>query len=177
MLRHIPFLLFAASLMLNASSMGNIPSALPRAQDQKSHGYLTEKGHLTHKLQVKQVQGGFAGDTGWLWTVEPNGQWKKFSVFNEKLTLKAQGTFDKKQRKALANQLAKYNLLKLPAMTGKPTVNRQLLTVQFGKKTSQLIFGAGALIPKGNPTTVDGRFGGIYHSIASMTNGKKGAPK
>ena len=45
-------------------------SALPRDK------FLTKEGKLSVTLSLKDAQGGFAGFTGLIWTVHPDGSWE-----------------------------------------------------------------------------------------------------
>src|SRR5262245_48111540 len=60
--------------------------------DDKPEDFLTKDGTLKEALQVKDVQGGFAGFTGKAWTVQPGGEWTISKVMNEKMEVEQKGT-------------------------------------------------------------------------------------
>jgi hypothetical protein len=146
--------------------------AQPAPAGKDTMDYLTGNGQLKAVLVLKELQGGFAGFTGWQWQVEPDGQWKKFQVFNEKLTEKEKGQLSKEQLASLAKELAKYDLLHLQKK-GKVSVNPKTVTVKFGKQEAELVLMGGATLPKADPATVEGRFSGISQAVQSMLKGKK----
>jgi hypothetical protein len=141
-------------------------SASPAPAGKDAADYLTEAGQLKEVLEVKDVQGGFAGFTGSLWKVEKDGQWKKYQAFNQKLTEKEMGKLNKDQLSQLAKELAKYNLLGL-AKEGKTMVNPHVVTIQFGKHKAELIAMAGT-IPKTDPATAGGRYAGILDAVKTL---------
>jgi hypothetical protein len=163
-----PFVLIAMILALVVS--GSSASAGKDAGD-----YLTEGGQLKEVLEVKDVQGGFAGFTGSLWKVEKDGQWKKFQVLNQKLSEKEMGKLSKDQLSQLAKELAKYNLLGL-AKEGKQIVNPHVVTIQFGKHKAELT-AMGGTIPKTDPATVGGRYAGILETVKTTLKAPDGKDK
>src|SRR5262245_38264053 len=76
-------------------------------------------GKLTHTLKITQLQGGFAGFTGFEYTIEPDGTWTSGSVFRMKTTPKNNGKLTAKELETLAAILAKNELNKLPEKSGK----------------------------------------------------------
>jgi hypothetical protein len=147
-------------------------TARPAVAGKDVSDYLTADGLLKEVLELRDVQGGFAGFTGSLWKVEKDGQWKKFQVFNQKLTEKEQGQLNKEQLANLAKTLAQYNLANL-ANEGKVAVNPHVVQIGFGKLKANLNLGAGQALPAADPATVTGRFGGIAQAVQAMLKGKK----
>lgn len=127
-------------------------------------------GKLTHKLKITQLQGGFAGFTGIEYTIDPDGAWAAASVFNKKLTPKAKGDLTAKELESLAATLAKYELAKLPAKSGKqPGANPHTITIEFGKHKAILVGQTPPKLNKDNPTgSVDSRFAGIYQGVVGL---------
>src|SRR6187551_3024413 len=76
-------------------------------------------GKLTQTLKITQLQGGFAGNTGFEYKIEPDGTWTSTSLFNKKTTPKNNGKLSAKELEALAAILAKNELEKLPQKSGK----------------------------------------------------------
>src|SRR5438105_3868867 len=68
---------------------------LPVGAGTSAKDYLTDEGKLKETLEIRDVQGGFAGFTGTAWKVEPDGQWGQYAVFQQKLTLKDKGQLSK----------------------------------------------------------------------------------
>ena len=66
-------------------------ASLSRADD------FIKDGKLTHTLKITQLQGGFAGFTGFEYTIEPNGAWTSASVFRMKTTPKNNGKLSAKE--------------------------------------------------------------------------------
>lgn len=115
--------------------------------------YLNTDGTLRQPLVLRDAQGGFAGFTGWIWTIKPDGSWQRQSFLNEQVReADKSGKLSPEQLTALAAELAKQDLLKLPArIGGDPMVNPHIFTISFGEKQSQLVLGAGATLPDVDP--------------------------
>jgi hypothetical protein len=141
--------------------------------------YLTKDGKLTQKLKITQLQGGFAGFTGFEYTIEPDGTWSSASLFKQKSTPKNNGKLTAKELESLAALLKKNDVEKLPAQSGKrPGANPHTITIEFGKAKASLV---GQMAPKfdaDNPATVDSRFADIYQGVNNLLkNAKKDADK
>jgi hypothetical protein len=135
---------------------------------QDGDDYLKD-GKLTHPLKVVQLQGGFAGFTGTEYTIEPDGTWTTASVFNKKITPKDKGKLTAKELETLAGLLAKNELAKLPAKSGKqPGANPHTITIEFGKTKAALV---GQMQPKADPNdagSVESRFAGIVQGVRGL---------
>lgn len=145
----------------------------PAPAGKDASDYLTADGQFKETLQLKDVQGGFAGFTGWLWQIEKDGKWRKNQVFNQKLTLKEEGNLSKEQMMTLAKELAKYDLLNLKGNNKNVGANPHVVTIEFGKHKAEFTLGAGDPLPKADPASVDGRAGGIAQAVQSMLKGGK----
>ena len=101
------------------------------ATSQKGAAYLTAGGKLASRLILKDSQSGFAGVTGYIWTIEPDGSWKRQSFLNRTIRKVDQiGKLSTGQLKQLAGVLKANRLRGLPArLGGKPLVNPKVLTV------------------------------------------------
>jgi hypothetical protein len=132
--------------------------------------YLTKDGKLAHSLKVNQSQGGFAGYTGMQFTIAPDGAWTSETVFNQKITPKDKGKLSDKELAKLVAILAKYELAKLPAESGKkPGANPHTITIEFGKKKASLVGQTPPQLDPKNPTgTVESRFAGITEAVVGM---------
>jgi len=130
--------------------------------------YLTPDGKLKHPLEVKQVQGGFAGFTGVVFVVQADGKWTKGSVFNQEVKPLASGQLNGDQLKGLAAELDKYKLLTLKS-EGRVMVNPSVVSVTFGKLKAELNQMGGAGVPKPDDKTNAGRFGGVWSAVEKLT--------
>jgi hypothetical protein len=141
--------------------------------------YLTKDGKLTQQLKITQLQGGFAGFTGFEYTIEPDGAWTSASLFNKKATPKNKGKLTAKELETLAALLAKHELAKLPEKSGKqPGANPHTLTIEYGKTKAHLVGQMEPKIDASNPASVDSRFAGVYQGINELLkNAKKDAEK
>jgi hypothetical protein len=141
--------------------------------------YLTKDGRLTQRLEVRDVQGGFAGFTGRQWTVEPSGKWTVHRVRNKPVEVEASGELSKDQLAALAKELARYGLRDLPTQKLKrPMANPHVVTVKFGKHTATLELNAGESLPAVDAekprATVGGRYAGLVNAVTKLLPAKKG---
>ena len=136
-------------------------------------------GELTHTLKITQRQGGFAGFTGFEYTIEPDGAWSSASLFNKKTTPKNNGKLSAKELELLAALLAKNELDKLPAKSGKqPGANPHTITIEFGKTKAQLVDQSPPKADPNNPASVESRFAAIYQGVTGMLkDAKKSADK
>jgi hypothetical protein len=108
----------------------------------KAEDYLTKDGKLKQRLELREVQGGFAGYTGTYWVIETDGSWSTGQVFmhspETKTSSAAKGQLTAAQLAGLAKVFAQHGLAELPNH-GEAHVNPHILTVQFGKKTMTLL--------------------------------------
>jgi hypothetical protein len=139
---------------------------------------LTAKGRLAEELVIRDSQGGFAGFSGWIWTIEPDGGWRREPFLNEDVRKADQtGKLTAEDLAALAKDLEEHGLLKLPEnIGGEPMVNPHVFTITFGKLQSQLVLGAGAELPepegKGKPKGAD-RFAAIVRAVKARVEVKE----
>jgi len=143
----------------------------------KPSDYLKD-GKLAHTLEVRDVQGGFAGFTGRLWTVEPSGRWTLARVMNRKTEVEKKGELTKEELALLAKELARYDLAQLTSKApGRPMANPHVVSIKFGKLDVSLTLGAGQPLPKPDPdnpkATIEGRFAGIANAVQQAIKGKK----
>ena len=135
--------------------------------------YLKD-GKLTQPLKLTQLQGGFAGFTGYEYTIEPDGTWTSVSLFNKKATPKANGKLTAKQREALAALLAKNEVAKLPAKSGtQPGANPHTITIEFGKTKATLVGQTPPKVDANNPASVESRFAAIYQGVKGLLKDEK----
>jgi hypothetical protein len=105
--------------------------------------YLKEH-KLKERLEVRELQGGFAGFTGTYTVIEPDGTWNTGPVLPQDKVgePKAKGKLTAEQLALLAKDLAKHDLLTLPKQ-GEPVVNPKVVKITYGKAVSELQPGPG----------------------------------
>ena len=140
------------------------------AQAQDTGTYLKD-GKLTARVEVLELQGGFAGFTGTFHAIEPDGSWTTGQVGpRDRRTESATGKLSADQLKTLAKAFAAHDLAKLPNH-GQTQTNPKVVTVVFGKKKS-------SLQPKaaGKPDAdkaIRARYAGIVEAVKAMTKSAK----
>jgi hypothetical protein len=150
--------------------------ALPLRAADKPEDYLTKDGELKEKIEVVDVQGGFAGFTGTAWTIEPSGKWTTARVFNQKRDMEKTGALTKDQLAKLAKELAAYDLSSLKGF-GKPVTNPHQVTVRWGKQEATLIVAPGGALPKPGTDSLDARYAGIASAVKDVIGEKKDSTK
>jgi hypothetical protein len=149
--------------------------ALAAGSQAQEKAPLVKDGKLTRKVVLTDLQGGFAGFTGHRWTIEPSGKYIVASVRNERDTVLKKGELSDKQYATLAKELARYKLEALPAKAGgRPMANPHRVLIEVGKRKCELTLRAGAPLPKPDPKTVDGRFGGAVSAVSKVLPPRKG---
>jgi hypothetical protein len=113
------------------------------AEDHKYLEYLTKEGdrpQLKHRLVLRDEVRGFAGLSGRMWVVEPDGRWSLVDLRpagsgKEKEVPREKGQLKPDELVALAKDLATHDLSGLPVKHGKdPKVNPHRLVLKFGDK-------------------------------------------
>lgn len=138
--------------------------------------YLDEDGKLRHDLVLKDAQGGFAGFSGQIITIEPDGSWRRQPFLNANVRkAEAEGKLESEKLTAVAAQLEKFDFNSLPEKMGKPTgVNPHVFTISFGKRAVSLTLAAGAELPKADDGDApQARFAAIAHAILGAVKTKK----
>src|SRR5262245_44444635 len=122
----------------------------------KEGDYLSD-GKLKETLEIRDLQGGFAGFTGKMWKIEPDGKWMMGSVFRLKVKDVAQGKLSEKELADLAKELARFDASNLKDQ-GKVTTNPHVVRIKWGKHEAALTLGAGQKLPAADAKTIEGRF-------------------
>ena len=112
--------------------------------------FLTKGGRLTATLTLKDGQGGFAGFTGSIWTVRPDGSWDRKRFINRTMRkADQQGKLTTKQLYSLADVLAHAQVDKLPPKMGKfRGANPHVVTLSWGKHQCAWTLPPGSPVPK-----------------------------
>lgn len=96
-------------------------------------GMTVQEAPLVHPLEVRLGQSGFAGVTGTIYEVEPDGAWSMASFVNEtRRPPESTGTLDAEQLAALAELLHGDIASDISAA---PPVNPTLIEIRYGSET------------------------------------------
>jgi hypothetical protein len=121
--------------------------------------YLTRQDGrqvLKEPLSLREEQGGIAGITGTIWTVETSGHWRveQFSDRGgtEHRTTLRTGILTPARLEELAKTMDAHNLAGLPEKTGpQPRVNPHNIIIKFGTKAAMLT----GVPPRRNPSLAE----------------------
>ena len=149
-------------------------AALPRDK------LLTEDGKLAATLTLQDGQSGFAGVTGFIWTVRPDGSWDRKRFINARTNKPdQQGELTAEQLQALADVLAHAQIHKLPAKLGKLRgANPHVVTLTWGKSKCVWTLPPGLPMPKyqelpGGKLTPEDSFAKIAQFLRSILKTSK----
>lgn len=110
---------------------------LPANAADKPEDYLAD-GKLKERVEVQELQGGFAGFTGKYYAIEQDGSWSTGQVLPRMMKREtAQGKLNAEQLTELAKSLSSNDLASLPNH-GKPVTNPQVTAILYGKTRSEL---------------------------------------
>jgi len=142
------------------------PQAAGKAED-----YLTRDGNLKERLEVRILQGGFAGYTGTFQTIDMDGTWNRGTLFirgglDKKSETKDKGKLAAAQLRQLAAELARYDLAGLKNH-GKVQVNPRTVTILFGKKSFDLLPGKGKERDE-EDKAIRARYEGIAKAVSEL---------
>jgi hypothetical protein len=127
--------LVLVGMMAGAGYGGDLNSYLGEKEGRKA---------LKEPLTLREEQGGIAGITGTVWTIEPSGQWRvaQFSPNKdgtERLKPVRSGTLSPADLESLARTLDAQDLAGLPERAGpEAKINPHRITLRFGQKTATL---------------------------------------
>jgi hypothetical protein len=166
------------------------------ADDQRFLDYLTKAGdqfQLKHRLELRDEMSGFAGLSGRMWVVEPDGHWRFVQLQpagsgKVKEVVQKSGELKPDDIVSLAKDLAAHDLAGLPANHGEiPRINPHRIVLTFGDKKVVL----NGIVPRRksetmreivaksspgaqNPgATIWNRWGALAHSIESRAEPPK----
>jgi hypothetical protein len=133
--------------------------------------YLTPEGNLRASLEIRDEKRGFGTFAGTIYRIEPNGQWTITRIFRNRSYPYSEGALPKAQLKKLAGALAQFELASLPS-AGRPLVNPHVLTIAFGERRSELIFGVDLVATRPSPSdpepAIVARYGGIADAVRGL---------
>ena len=122
-------------------------------------------------VSLRDAQGGFAGFTGWLTTVQRDGHWERRSFFNRKLQpVKQKGKLSATQLTQLAKLVMETTKPgPLPKQLGKPQdANPRVFTLTIGETQSALTMRTGAALPAAGTDATMNRFTRLAHELAKV---------
>lgn len=133
--------MFLSALLLAAP----ISSTCQSAKDKDLTRFLTPAGKLQSSLTLRDSQGGFAGYSGEVWTITPDGHFTIAHFLNDKVAEPSwQRDLSPSELKSLARVLCKNHFLGLPdSLGGEPKINPHSLTLSFGEKQTTLVLPPG----------------------------------
>jgi hypothetical protein len=106
---------------------------------------LGQDGQLTARLELKDAQEGFAGVSGMIWTIEPDGTFRAVRFLNAQITeLSREGQLTKEGLASIAEALTGQDFFALPAKIGHESkANPHRMTLSFGQKAVTLVLPPG----------------------------------
>ncbi len=112
--------------------------------------FLARDGKLAATLTLRDGQGGFAGITGFVWTIRTDGSWDRKPFINARMDKPdQQGKLTPGQLQSLADVLAHAQVPKLPDRLGKFCgANPHLVTLAWGKRKCVWTLPPGTPVPK-----------------------------
>jgi hypothetical protein len=158
-------------------------TALAEGGGAKEGEYLTKDGKLAVAFSLKNTQGGFAGFTGNLYVIHPDGKWTITRVFNRrKFKPHACGKLSETQLQVFTAALKRNRVDKLPSLSGgRAQANPLVITVTFGKHRSVCSLPAGLTdprkLPKGPAGDVGRRVMDLRKTVKGLLVVKKRKPK
>jgi hypothetical protein len=134
---------------------------------------LTEGERLRTTLEVRDAQSGFAGWSGTVTRIEPDGTFTVSRFLNDRIEEPhRQGRLDKDARSDLADALSQYDFLALPEELGQsPPINPRTITVSVGDRTSTLFLEptVAATDIEVPPDSPEARLLGIVQTVETLT--------
>jgi hypothetical protein len=166
------------------------------AEDQKYLEYLTKEGdrhQLKHRLVLRDEVRGYAGLSGRMWVVEPDGRWSLVDLRpagsgKVKEVQRQAGQLKPDELVALAKDLAAHDLNGLPVKHGEnPKINPHRIVLKFGDKemvlngiiprrkneTNREIIDKSAPSQDSAGANIWTRWSALAHSIESRTTSPK----
>jgi hypothetical protein len=139
--------------------------------------FLGADGALRAPVELRDAQEGFAGQTGTLWTIEPDGAYR-VARFVAQVVQPAHrtGQLTRAELARLAQVLAAQDLLSLPDTVGSlPPVNPRRISVRFGSRVSTLVLAPGEepreAAARGTPGSPATRLVAIREAIRTLVPG------
>jgi hypothetical protein len=118
---------------------------------------MAQESSLSAPLVLEDIQGGFAGETGRIWTIAPDGSYTVARQIGLKvLEPDKQGWLTPEQRARLKVSLDRMAAVALPQqLGGGPQVNARRITLSYGGKQSVLSLPPGGGDPSAHSAAGD----------------------
>jgi hypothetical protein len=173
--------LMYAAIFLAFWSMTSTAMDTPTSRDR----FLGPDGQLTARVELKDAQGGFAGFSGTLWTIEPDGTFRVSQFLNEKVHGPDRtGQLTQESLTRLAEVLVVQDFLGLPMELGHQLrVNPHRLTLSFDQKTVSLGLPPGVSIAeaaaahKGDEKNAEARFLALAGTVRQLVEDAAPPPR
>src|SRR5436190_898826 len=152
--------LLPLSFILIGSSLSIAPAAQPTA------GSYLKDGKLKERIEVRELQGGFAGFTGTYYEIEPDGSWATGPVLppqSRRGDPTAKGKLTADQLAQLAKEFARLDLANLPSH-GESVTNPKIMRVYFGTRMVELQPNPGKASPE-QDKAIRARYDGIFQAV------------
>lgn len=138
--------------------------------------FMNAVGELVGKLEISLSQDGFAGTSGTIWTIAPNGDYQASRFLNQSTSAPyAKGKLDSKALRQIARILQQQDFLSLPQETGQtPPINPKRIKINFGQQVAVLTLPPGQTLQdaSGNSAQLDSdprqRLLTILHSVLDL---------
>lgn len=130
---------------------------------------------LSAPLELKVSQSGFAGVTGTVTTIEPDGAYRVSSFVNDMTRPpESEGRLPPDDVREIARTLQARDFSHLPAELGETTpVNAKTVTLSYGGHSTTLSLPPGAELPAPRaPDSPEGQFAAIVQSVEEAVGGR-----
>lgn len=158
--------------MVNVASL---QPALPTPMQEGMASYLDDRGYLLHALEFTDSQTGFAGRSGSVLTLEPEGSWKYQTFLNdEKRPAERSGKLETEEIRQLVAVMVSVRFGGLKEKMGtSPQVNPHELSLKWGATVRTLTLRGGEVPPtirEGVDVTPEMRFGAVLMELRKLCN-------
>lgn len=168
--------LCCAALLLGLCTV----SGLASESTESSGGALMEDGRLKAELEVRDAQAGFAGLSGTITRIEPDGAFTVSRFLNERVEEPhREGRLGREEIESLAEALAEQGFLELRQEIGQaPPVNPRTITVALGERTTTLSLEPGVQLEEAigafaaRPESPEARLLRIAQTVEELTAGR-----
>ncbi len=152
-----------------------VESLEPAIMQEGTQSYLDDQGHLLHALVLTDAQTGFAGRSGSVLTLAPEGSWKFQTFLNDDMRpAERSGQLKPEEIRQLAAVMVSMKFDRLKEKMGKaPQVNPHELSLKWGETVRTLTLRGGEFPPlmqKGVDVTPEMRFGAVLSEVRKLCN-------
>jgi hypothetical protein len=138
----------------------------PCRGDSDPKDYVAD-GKLKEPLEIRDVKGG-AGGFERSWKIAADGGWSA-DYMSKNMGGGGKGTLSAENLNALSKQLAAFDLMGLKSQgKAKDKESGRVITIKWGQREASLTVESGGKLPKADPKTPEGRFGGIVDAVQRL---------